>query len=539
MAKNGVSGERANDNRLENNIELISRVTMPLLAMVSVLGIIYFFWNVTTLTNRYSQEIALRDAIRFHTAINTFRNYYSTQIVGSLRGGEIDFTHDYHDKENALPLPATLTRELGNDLSSASASSMNFYSDDPFPWREAISAEDDPFLAEALIYLRENPTEVYYQTETNLETGDRFIRYATPSVMGQTCVDCHNNHPDSPRKDWEVGDVRGILEVSVPVSTLSLRGGNEAGNQLVISSILLLLSSFGLIGSGFYFRNLSLKAIEQKSQFLEAEVAERIMAEARLVSAKEEAQRANLAKSRFLATMSHELRTPLNAIIGYSEMLEEEAEEDDDVDLQDSLGRITRSGRHLLTIINDILDLSKIEIGRLDVAPGQIELEGVMQYIDDLMAVLISNDAIQFKMISDGEVDTFNADETRLRQILFNLLSNAAKFTSKGTITLYINKVRFEGRTSVQFTVEDTGIGMSDDNMKDIFNPFVQLESGTDRKYQGSGLGLAITKNLCELMNGEIWVESELGVGTVFTVVLPIEQEEEKGAYTRPEKEPV
>ncbi len=512
---------------------------MPCLVLLSLLGIAYFFWNVTTLTNRYSQEIALRDAIRFHTAINTFRNYYSTQIVGSLSDSDVDFTHDYVEIDNALPLPATLTRELGQDLSLASASSMNFYSDDPFPWREPVNAADDPFLAEALVYLRTNPNEVYFETETDPETGERFLRYATPSVMGQTCVDCHNNHPDSPRKDWEVGDVRGILEVLVPVSSLSLMGANEAGSQIVIASLLLLLSTFGLIVSGYYFRNLSLKAIEEKSQSLEAEVAERIMAEARLLSAKEEAQQANLAKSRFLATMSHELRTPLNAIIGYSELLEEEAEDDNDEDLQNNLGRITRSGRHLLTIINDILDLSKIEIGRLDVAPTQVELAGVMQYIDDLMTVLITKESIRFEMISDGQVDIFLADETRLRQVLFNLLSNAAKFTTAGSITLLINKIRIDGLPMVQFTVEDTGIGMSKENIQHIFNPFVQLESGTDRKYQGSGLGLAITKNLCELMNGEISVESQLGVGTMFTVLLPIEDQGEKPYFKRREKEPV
>ncbi len=511
----------------EKKIDQFLRYAMPSLAILSLLGFGYFFWILITITNQYAQEIALRDAIRFHNAVNLFRDYYSTRVVANLQEADVEFTHDYHEKNNAIPLPATLTRELGTSLSNSAATSMNFYSDYPFPWREfSEELDQDKFLAEALIYLRQNPDTVYYRTEFDEESGQSVLRYATPSIMKGSCVDCHNSHPDSPKKDWQIGDVRGVLEVSVPVTYVPFVENISSGSNLLISGVLLLLSALGLSAAGFYYRSFSLKAIELRSKMLEDEVIERKSAEKRYRAATLEAQNANKAKSNFLATMSHELRTPLNAIIGYSELLEEEAIDENDFGKKEDLERITRSGRHLLTLINDILDLSKIEAGKLDVYPKSIEVSGIVKYVNDIASILFADGLIDFQIDVGDAVISVYSDETRLKQIIFNLLSNASKFTEQGSVVLRIDIIKRGFRRFVMFEIADTGIGISDSDLEELFTPFVQGDSDIDRKYAGSGLGMAITKNLVELLSGEIQVLSDVGKGSTFTVLLPYQEDD-------------
>ncbi|MDH3590798.1 MAG: CHASE domain-containing protein, partial [Planctomycetota bacterium] len=238
-----------------------------------------------------------------------------------------------------------------------------------------------------------------------------------------------------------------------------------------------------------------------------------------LKAAIEAAETANRTKSQFLANMSHELRTPLNAIIGYSEMLEEDAVEAGRTQSAADLQKIKRAGRHLLMLINDVLDLSKIEAGRMEL---QIEPTDVGKTIEDIAETvrpLIAERGNTLDVAIGAGLGTVRTDVTRLRQVLFNLLSNAAKFTNKGVIRL--EAAAATGH--VEFLVADTGIGMSSKQLEHVFDPFSQADSSTTRKYGGTGLGLAICRQFCELMGGEITVESEPGVGTTFTVRLPLE----------------
>ena len=265
---------------------------------------------------------------------------------------------------------------------------------------------------------------------------------------------------------------------------------------------------------------MSLRAIEDRTRELESEIKDRESAEKKLTIAMKEAHEANAAKSRFLATMSHELRTPLNAIIGYSEMLEEDAKADDS-ELTDDLNRISRSGRHLLTLINDILDLSKIEAGKLDLEIGHTDIFKIVQYVEDLTLLLFDRAESCFYLNVNPEIKSIYTDETRLRQIIFNLLSNAAKFTEKGEVRLDIRKVILAHGIFVELKVSDTGIGMSRELVSAIFKPFVQGDSSTSRKYGGTGLGLSITYSLVKLLEGEMEVISSEGKGSIFTVRLP------------------
>ncbi len=237
--------------------------------------------------------------------------------------------------------------------------------------------------------------------------------------------------------------------------------------------------------------------------------------------ARQAADAANVAKSRFLANMSHELRTPLNAIIGYSEMLEEEFADIGQESMVPDLRKIHAAGRHLLALINDILDLSKIEAGKTELF---IERFDVRQMIDDVSSTvdpLIANKANRLVVDIADDLGGMEADLTKIRQTLFNLLSNAAKFTEAGTITLAARRESAETGEWMVFSVADTGIGMTPEQMDKMFQPFSQADASTTRRYGGTGLGLAISRAFCDMMGGTITLDSVYGHGSTFTMRLP------------------
>jgi signal transduction histidine kinase len=226
-------------------------------------------------------------------------------------------------------------------------------------------------------------------------------------------------------------------------------------------------------------------------------------------------------KSQFLANMSHELRTPLNAIIGVSEMLREDAEAlKQDVE---PLDRVLGAGRHLLALINDILDLSKIEAGRMELNVDTFALPPLIDQVVKTIEPLAAKNGNQIAVHCDAAIGIIHADQMRLRQALLNLMSNANKFTEKGTVTIAALQKQENGHDWITLSVADTGIGMTTEQMGKLFQEFSQADASTTRKYGGTGLGLAISKRFCQMMGGDITVESEPGKGSVFTVRLPRE----------------
>ena len=238
-----------------------------------------------------------------------------------------------------------------------------------------------------------------------------------------------------------------------------------------------------------------------------------------LVESQKAAEAANEAKSTFLANMSHELRTPLNAIIGYSEMLIEDAEEENEGFIPD-LDKINSSGKHLLGLINDILDLSKVESGKMELYLEEFNLQNTMTEIEATIKPLVEKNSNTFNLEYNTKVQSMKADVTKVRQILLNLLSNSSKFTKDGDIKVYV-KDSEKIENGVEFIIEDTGIGMSDSQVEKVFQPFTQADEKTTRKFGGTGLGLTITKMFAEMMGGMIDVTSVEGEGTTFTVTLP------------------
>jgi PAS domain S-box-containing protein len=250
---------------------------------------------------------------------------------------------------------------------------------------------------------------------------------------------------------------------------------------------------------------------------------ERNRAEEQLRGAKEEAEAATVAKSQFLANMSHELRTPLNAIIGVSEMLQEDASASGQTDTIDPLQRIVRAGRELLYLINDILDLSKIEAGKLDLLLERFEIAKV---IDESVATaqpVADRNGNLLNVQYDEDLGSMVADQTRVRQVILNLLSNACKFTRDGNVRIEATRESMNGLDWLLLSVSDTGIGMTEEQMARLFKEFSQADPSTTRKYGGTGLGLAISRRLCNHMGGDISVESTPGKGSIFSIRLPVE----------------
>ena len=309
---------------------------------------------------------------------------------------------------------------------------------------------------------------------------------------------------------WDIPDLRTLLEDIVPMSSVFEDFELEHDFPIIGKRVMLLNARKLRQGS---HRELVVLAME--------DVTERRRGETEVAKAKDAAETANRTKSLFLANMSHELRTPLNAILGFSEMLYEEAVDRNLDDFTADLQKITNAGKHLLVLINDILDLSKIEAGKMELHIEDFDIKALVSEVETTIAGHMLKNGNALEITCADDIGSMRADLNKVRQGLFNLVSNAAKFTNHGTVQVFAERQTMDGGDWIVFRVSDTGIGLSADQIVRLFQPFTQADASTTRKFGGTGLGLALTRRFCQMMSGDVTVQSVPGKGSVFTIKLP------------------
>jgi len=503
---------------------------------------------------------ALQSAEWMAKALAEFRTVYTSEVVERVRHQGITVTHDYQNRKGAIPLPATLSIILGNRIGARETGAQTrLYSAYPFPGPRANAGLTDDFAKDAWRVLTNKSDIPFYRFEEL--GGIPVLRYATADIMRSVCVDCHNTHPSSPKTDWKIGDVRGVLEVIAPLA-IPL---TESYSGLMDTAVLMLLMALGgLLIIAFILGNLRQVATEaqdltkqtqEANRGLEREVTERKHAEAalqasenalqgrvidlekarcelekqgkslsdlteELLIARDEARAADRAKSTFLASMSHELRIPLSAINGFSELILDEAfgpvgnakYREYAIDIHDS-------GLHLLSLINDILDLSKIESGREELKEDLIDIPAMALATQKLVEQRALEGGVKLKLELPRHLPVLRADERKLKQILVNLLANAIKFTEPGgevTLEVWCRK-----DTGYVLQIVDTGVGLLPEDIPRALSRFGQVDGNIARPHEGTGLGLPLTKALVEQHGGTLDLQSQIGVGTTVTVRFP------------------
>lgn len=527
--------------------------------LVTLNGIIAFSIYKRT-RHEFTKEVREKAKL-IATELETTRSY----LASALQTSKMEIT-----EQTKVFIPAVSGHAIGVKFAEKTGYIIKQTS---MRYRNLFNKPD--LFEEKVLREMEEDTSLHEYWESDVIDGKRVERYLYALYVKEDCLLCHGQREHAPEfiqknydvgYDYKVGELRGAISVIIPKEIAEQRFAANVAFFITVSSISILLivaiifpttgkfmkpierltaavatitktgdlttkvdvSSKDEVGQlGRAFNDMSTK-LQSTYVTLEQRITEKTAHLQQVILALE---RANKMKSEFLANMSHELRTPLNAIIGFAEVLRDKIAGDLNEEQTDFVNDIHSSGCHLLQMINDILDLSKIEAGRMELQPEVFLVPEAIVDVYTILKGLASKKHLELKTAILTDVKSIEADRVKFKQILYNLLSNAIKFTpEKGTIILEAGIVD----DMLQVSVSDTGIGMKSEDQEKVFKEFWQADSSIARKYEGTGLGLALTKRIVEMHGGKIWFESEYGKGSVFSFALPLKAQ----ARTKKPKEP-
>ncbi|HIG54269.1 MAG TPA: response regulator [Candidatus Handelsmanbacteria bacterium] len=463
-------------------------------------GALLYYIHITQ--DKLVERISLNNARLYSSTLNELRTLYTSEVVIPAKAAGIEITHDYLTKKDAIPLPATFSMLLGNQLGDQKDGIRSrLYSPYPFPSRKETGGLRDDFDKSAWDALSDDPSKPFYRYEKI--NGGNMLRYATADTLRKSCIHCHNSHKDTPKNDWKLGDLRGILEVQYPLDVHVIEAKTQTNAMVRFMSI---TGFIGVIILGIVIYKLQMMRIT--------------------------ALEISKSKSEFLANMSHEIRTPMNGILGFSELLlsEKNIEEEQ----KQWAHTINQSAKGLLSVINDILDYSKVQSNQFELEIIDFNITHLINEIFLLLDTVAKEHMLELLIEMDSQVpDIIKGDPGRLRQVLLNLIGNALKFTPEGTVTLILETVNIDTEeVTIKFRIKDTGIGIAEDKLGLVFEQFEQADTSTTRKFGGSGLGLSISRSIILLMGSRLHVSSRINIGSefYFTAIFPIGDQEQQNS---------
>ncbi len=510
-------------------VEFIIQYSLKIAVILMAAGMVSAYFFLANSTQSLANQTSQINAQRYLEALSAFRTLYTEEVVNTAKKQNITISHDYKNIKNAIPLPATLSMALGKEIGKFQSGAKTFlYSPYPFPWRaqENKTIFEQNFSKQAWDSLSKTPEQAFFRFEE--VDGQMSIRYAIADVMREGCIDCHNNHAQTPKSGWKLGDVRGVMEVVLPINKAQF-----AAKSSLQATFIVLFAMMGLVTVVLFIffsrikkdakklanSNTEMKEKQRQVNFANEEMS---LAIEQLEFKARELVNSNQVKADFMATMSHEIRTPLNGVIGMLSLLKQ-SEMTHEQNHHTHLATV--SAGSLLNIINDILDFSKIEADKLVIESVEIHLAELVSNLSATMAHVAHQKGIELVVdVSKIKHVITRGDPHRIRQILSNLISNAIKFTSHGEVVI-ITDIKDLDERYLQFScsVSDTGIGIAKQKLSSVFERFTQEDSSTTRQFGGTGLGLAIVKKLCQLMNGDISVTSLQGQGSTFSFTVLLE----------------